>query len=41
MVVLFAVIALAVVFLIAAVVVGREARRLDTEPPRAVRIGVS
>jgi len=36
MVVLFAVIALAVVFLIAAAVVGREARRLDTEPPRAV-----
>ena len=36
MVVLYVVIALAVVFLIAAVVVGREAKRLDTEPPRAV-----
>ena len=36
MVVLYVVIALAVVFLIAAVLVGREARRLDAEPPRAV-----
>jgi len=36
MVLLFVVIALAVVFLIAAVVVGREARRLDTQPPMAV-----
>jgi len=36
MVVLYVVVALAVVFLIAAVVVGREARRLDAEPPRAV-----
>ena len=36
MIVLYVVIALAIVFLIAAVVVGREARRLDAEPPRAV-----
>ncbi len=36
MVLLYVVIALAVVFLIAAVVVGREARRLDAEPPRAI-----
>ena len=36
MVILYVVIALAVVFLIAAVLVGREARRLDAEPPRAV-----
>lgn len=36
MVVVFAVIAVAVVLLIAAFVVGREARRLDAEPPRAV-----
>jgi hypothetical protein len=36
MVVLYVVVALAVVFLIAAVLVGREARRLDAEPPRAV-----
>jgi hypothetical protein len=36
MVVLFVVIALAVVFAIAAVVIGREAHRLDEEPPRAV-----
>jgi len=36
MVVLYAVIAVAIVFLIAAVLVGREARRLDAEPPRAV-----
>jgi hypothetical protein len=36
MIVLYAVVALAVVFLIAAVLVGREARRLDREPPRAV-----
>jgi len=36
MIVLYIVIAVAVVFLIAAVLVGREARRLDAEPPRAV-----
>jgi hypothetical protein len=36
MVVLYIVLALAVVFLIAAVVVGREARRLDRQPARAV-----
>ncbi len=36
MVWLYVVIALAVVFLIAAIVIGREARRLDAEPPRAV-----
>jgi hypothetical protein len=36
MVVLYAVIAVAIVFLIAAVLVGREAHRLDAEPPRAV-----
>jgi|SRR5579862_7435738 len=36
MIVLYVVIAVAVVFLIAAVLVGREARRLDAEPPRAV-----
>ncbi len=35
MVVLYAFVGLAVVFAIAAVVVGREARRLDAEPPRA------
>jgi len=35
-VVLYVVVALGVVFLIAAVLVGREARRLDAEPPRAV-----
>jgi hypothetical protein len=35
MIVLYAVVALAIVFAIAAVVVGREARRLDAEPPRA------
>jgi hypothetical protein len=35
MIVLYVVVALAVVFAIAAVVVGREARRLDAEPPRA------
>jgi hypothetical protein len=33
--VLYGALALAVVFAIAAVVVGREARRLDAEPPRA------
>jgi hypothetical protein len=32
---LYAFVALAVVFAVAAVVVGREARRLDSEPPRA------
>ena len=36
MVVLYVVVALALVFLIAAVLIGREARRLDAEPPRAV-----
>jgi hypothetical protein len=36
MIVLFVVIAVAVVFLIAAALVGREARRLDAEPARAV-----
>ena len=36
MVVLYVVVALAVVFLIAAVLIGREARRLDGAPPRAV-----
>src|SRR4029077_3573335 len=36
MIVVYVVIALAIVFLIAAVVIGREARRLDAEPPRAV-----
>ena len=36
MVILFAVLALAVVFVIAAVVVGREARRLAGRPPRPV-----
>src|ERR1700681_3673421 len=35
MIVLYAVVALAAVFAIAAVVVGREAHRLDAEPPRA------
>jgi hypothetical protein len=35
MIVLYGVVALAVVFAIAAVVVGREARRLDAQPPRA------
>jgi hypothetical protein len=36
MIVLYIVIAVAVVFLIAAALIGREARRLDAEPPRAV-----
>jgi hypothetical protein len=36
MVVLYVVLSLAVVFLIAAVVIGREAHRLDAVPPRAV-----
>ncbi len=36
MLVLYVVIARAIVFLIAAVVVGREARRLDAQPPTAV-----
>lgn len=36
MVVLFGVVVLVLVFVIAAVVVGREARRLDSEPPRPV-----
>src|SRR4051812_18978465 len=36
MVVLFAVLAALIVFAIAAVVVGREARRLDAVPPRSV-----
>jgi len=36
MVVLYVVLALAVVFLIAAVIVGREARRLDALPPHPV-----
>jgi len=36
MVLLWSVLALAVVFVIAAVVVGREARRLDAVPPRPV-----
>jgi len=36
MIVLYAVLSLAVVFLIAAVLVGREARRLDATPPAAV-----
>jgi hypothetical protein len=36
MVILFVVLALAVVFIIAAVVIGREARRLDAVPPKAV-----
>ncbi|HVM67781.1 MAG TPA: hypothetical protein VMU14_23100 [Acidimicrobiales bacterium] len=36
MIVLYVVIAVAVVFLIAAVLVGREARRLDAAPPQAV-----
>lgn len=36
MIVLYVVLSLAVVCLIAAVVVGREARRLDQEPPPAV-----
>jgi hypothetical protein len=35
MIVLYVVVALAVIFAIAAVLVGREARRLDAEPPRA------
>jgi len=35
-IVLYAVLSLAVVFLIAAFLVGREARRLDAAPPRAV-----
>jgi hypothetical protein len=35
MIILYAVVALAIVFAIAAIVVGREARRLDAEPPRA------
>src|SRR5580704_11850348 len=36
MVVVYGVIILAVIFLIAAVFIGREARRLDAVPPRAV-----
>jgi hypothetical protein len=36
MIVLYIVVAVAVVFGIAAVLVGREARRLDAEPPRPV-----
>ena len=36
MVLVFVVLSLAVVMLVAAFVVGREARRLDAEPPRAV-----
>ena len=36
MVLVYIVIALALVFAVAAVVVGREARRLDAEPPRPV-----
>jgi|SRR5579871_362049 len=36
MIVLYIVIAVAVVFFIAAVLVGREARRLDASPPRPV-----
>ena len=36
MIVLYIVLAVAVVFFIAAVLIGREARRLDAEPPRAV-----
>ena len=36
MIVVFAVLAAGLVFVIAAVVVGREARRLDAEPPPAV-----
>jgi hypothetical protein len=36
MVVIWSVLALAVVFVIAAVVIGREARRLDAVPPRPV-----
>src|SRR5580704_8795440 len=36
MVVLYVVLAVAVVFFIAAVFIGREARRLDAEPPRVV-----
>jgi hypothetical protein len=35
MIILYAVVVLAAVFAIAAVVVGREARRLDAEPPKA------
>jgi hypothetical protein len=35
MIVLYVVVALAMVFAIAAIVVGREARLLDAEPPRA------
>src|SRR3954469_8907360 len=36
MIVIFAVLAAGIVFAIAAVVVGREARRLDAVPPRSV-----
>ena len=36
MLILYLVLALAIVFGIAAIVVGREARRLDLEPPKAV-----
>lgn len=36
MVVVYVVLSLAVVLLVAAAVIGREARRLDAEPPRAV-----
>ena len=36
MIVVYLLVALALVFAIAAVVVGREARRLDAEPPRPV-----
>ena len=36
MVLLFAVLAAVIVFAIAAVAIGREARRLDAEPPRPV-----
>ena len=36
MIVVYLLVALAIVFAIAAVVVGREARRLDAEPPRPV-----
>jgi len=36
MIVLYIVITVAVVFFIAAVLIGREARRLDAEPPRPV-----
>jgi len=36
MVLIFGVLSLAVVLLVAAAMIGREARRLDAEPPRAV-----